>query len=306
MIDNYDDYEDDEDLDLLKLVSTNANDTSQFLLFDGSNKEIFALNVSKIRELVVYKDLEISKNPNKDSLIIGTANVRGDLIPLVKFDEWYGNEVLPDEEYELVILTNFGGHDLGIIVKSVEYITTIESSEMKDNSQNNHKTTFIANIKIGSKNMLVVIFDADVMLMDLFDDINADVSNVNEKIEKNLFVLFADDSRFIRKMVTELAQKMNLNYKVYENAKDMLEDMQTMNPDEIGLIVTDLEMPVMDGRAFIKEKMKLDKYKDIPLIVHTNMANDIMQSDLKNSGVNEVIGKVDMLKLSEAIKKWIK
>ena len=80
---------------------------------------------------------------------------------MVRFDEWYGNKVLDDSEYELVILTNFGGHDLGIIVKSVEYITTIESNEMKDNSQNNLKSTFIANIKIGSKYLLIVIFDAD-------------------------------------------------------------------------------------------------------------------------------------------------
>ncbi len=63
-MENYE-YEDDE-LDLLKLVSTNADDTSQYLLFDSSENELFALNVSKIRELLVYKELEISKNSDKN------------------------------------------------------------------------------------------------------------------------------------------------------------------------------------------------------------------------------------------------
>ncbi len=300
-MENYE-YEDDE-LDLLKLVSTNADDTSQYLLFDSSENELFALNVSKIRELLVYKELEISKNPDKNSLIIGSAYIRGELVPLVKFDAWYGNKILDDNEYELVIVTNFGGHSLGIIVKSVEYITTIESEEMQDNSQNNIKTTFIADIKMNSKHILVNIFDADLMLLDLFSNIDKDVNKVKNKVNIQKVILFADDSMFIRKMVSELAEKMNLKYQVLNDGKQLLEAMKQYNPNEIGLIVTDLEMPVMDGKEFIKNKNKLDEYKNIPVIVHTNMANDIMVESLKKIGVTKVIGKIDMLKLSEAIKE---
>ena len=300
-MENYE-YEDDE-LDLLKLVSTNADDTSQYLLFDSSENELFALNVSKIRELLVYKELEISKNPDKNSLIIGSANIRGELVPLVKFDAWYGNKVLDDSEYELVIVTNFGGHNLGIIVKSVEYITTIESSEMKDNSQNNIKTTFIADIKMNSKHILVNIFDADLMLLDLFSDIDKDINKLKSKVNIQKVVLFADDSRFIRKMVSELAEKMELKYEVLGDGKELLEAMQKYSPDEIGLIVTDLEMPVMDGKEFIRNKNELEGYKDIPVIVHTNMANDVMVDSLNKLGVSKVIGKINMLKLSDAIKE---
>jgi len=301
-MENYE-YEDDDELDLLKLVSTNADDTSQYLLFDSSENELFALNVSKIRELLVYKELEISKNPDKNSLIVGSANIRGELVPLVKFDAWYGNKILDDSEYELVIVTNFGGHHLGIIVKSVEYITTIESSEMKDNSQNNIKTTFIADIKMNTKHILVNIFDADLMLLDLFSDIDKDINKLKNKVDIQKVILFADDSRFIRKMVSELAEKMELKYEVLSDGKELLEAMQKYKPDEIGLIVTDLEMPVMDGKEFIRKKNELKEYKNIPVIVHTNMANDVMVDSLNKIGVSKVIGKINMLKLSDAIKE---
>ena len=146
------------------------------------------------------------------------------------------------------------------------------------------------------------------MLIDLFDDINNDVERVEHKIEKtDKFVLFADDSRFIRTMIEKLSRKMGIRYKIYENGKEMFENMQKIPADEIGLIITDLEMPVMGGKEFIKMKNNLKDYKNIPLIVHTNMANDIMATDLKsNNNIVDVLGKIDMLKLSESIKNYIR
>ena len=136
------DDDDDEELDLIALVSANANDTSQYLVFEGSDGQFYAKNVSKIEELLVYKDLNIA-TINNDSLIIGTADIRGNMTTIVNFDEWFGNEVLDDKEYELIILAHYGGHRLGIMVKRVEYIVNIPPETMTDNSENNEKTSFI-------------------------------------------------------------------------------------------------------------------------------------------------------------------
>ena len=92
-------YEEEDELDLVKLVTTSANDANQYVVFSGSNGELYAKNVSKLEELLVYKDLKIAKNSDKDSLIIGTADIRGRMTTLVNFDEWMGNEVLEDDAY---------------------------------------------------------------------------------------------------------------------------------------------------------------------------------------------------------------
>ncbi len=299
--------EDDDELDLVALVSSNANNTSQYLVFQGSDNQYYAKNVSKIEELLVYKDIDIAKSHDK-KLILGTADIRGNMTTIINFDKWFGNEILPDEEYELLIVAHYGGHRLGIVVKNVEYIVTIPADTMTDNSQNDEKTSFITKVQIGQKKEMCIIFDSDKMLIDTFETIDtkvlADTKKLNP-LQNNKLVLFADDSHFIRKMAESLFKKMGLNYRMYSNGQQLLDDLSNLKAEDIGLFITDLEMPVLGGKdviAFIRDNKEYDK---INIIVHTNMSNENMSSELKKSGAQEIIGKVDMLALSEAIEGYI-
>lgn len=303
---NVDDDIDDDDLDLIKLVSTNANDTSQYLIFVGSDDQYYAKNVSKIEELLVYKDLSIVKN-NNDGLILGTADIRGNMTSIVSFDRWYGNKILNDSEYELVILAHYGGHRMGIVVKRVEYIVNIPAQTMTDNSQNNEKSSFITRVQIGRAQKLCVIFDSDKLLLDVFDKVNIDNDTHTKQFKPlkatNKRILFADDSRFIRTMVQELFTTLGVNYTMYKDGKELIDALATMPAEEIGLFITDLEMPVLGGKDVVKYVKEHSEYDDIKVIVHTNMSNDVMQTELTKFGVDAIIGKVNMLKLGEAIQK---
>lgn len=297
--------EDDDELDLVALVGSNANDTSQYLVFNGNDNQYYAKNVSKIEELLVYKDIDVVKN-HSNNLIVGTADIRGNLTTIINFDEWFGNEVLPDEEYELLIVAYYGGHRLGIIVKSVEYIVNIPSETMTDNSQNDEKTSFIAKVQIGQKQKMCTIFDSDKMLIDTFETIDAKAAEDTHQLQKmnnKKLVLFADDSRFIRKMAEGLFAKMDLKYKIYENGQLLLDDLKNISPEEIGLFITDLEMPVLGGKEVMEYIRAQKEYDKINIIVHTNMSNSNMSENLQKSGAQKIIGKVDMLALSEAIEE---
>ena len=303
-----DDDDDDEELDLIKLVTTNANDTSQYLIFVGSDNQYYAKNVSKIEELLVYKDLDIVKNINT-GLIIGTADIRGNMTTIVNFDKWFGNNVLDDKDYELVILAHYGGHRMGIVVKRVEYIVNIPSDTMTDNSENNDKTSFITKVQIAGKEELCVIFDSDKMLLDVFDKIDAQSAAYTKQFKpietSKKTVFFADDSRFIRKMVQDLFIALDVNYNIYDDGKQMIDALQNTPVEEIGLFITDLEMPIMSGRDVIRFIRENSEYDHINLIIHTNMSNDNMENTLMDAGAQDIIGKVDMLKLGDAIKKWM-
>jgi len=300
--------EDDDELDLVALVSANANDTSQYLVFEGSDGQFYAKNVSKIEELLVYKDIDIAKTHN-NNLIIGTADIRGNMTSIVNFDQWFGNEVLPDDEYELIILAHYGGHRMGIVVKRVEYIVNIPPKTMTDNSENDEKTTFITRVNIGQKSEMCLIFDSDKMLLDVFNTVDAKAMEDTHQIDKvktNKTVLFADDSRFIRKMAGSLFNSMEVKHKIYKNGQLMLDALEKMHVDDIALIITDLEMPALGGREVIEVIRKDKQYDNINIIVHTNMSNSNMEESLFKAGAQEIIGKVNMLALSGAMKKFIK
>jgi len=299
--------DDDDELDLIALVSANANDTSQYLIFEGSNNQFYAKNVSKIEELLVYKDVDIARS-NNNSLIVGTADIRGNMTTIIKFDEWFGNDVLDDEDYELIILAHYGGHRLGVVVKRVEYIVNIPAHTMTDNSENDEKTSFITKVQIAQEKQMCIIFDSDKMLLDVFKTIDTKVmedTNSLKKVNSTKTVLFADDSKFIRKMAETLFVKMNLKYRMYENGQLLLDDLKNIDKDDITLFITDLEMPVLGGREVIS-KIRADKqYDDLNIIVHTNMSNDNMSDSLLENGAQTIIGKVNMLALSDAIREFM-
>lgn len=304
----FEDEIDTDELDLVKLVSTNANDLNQYLVFKGSNEEWYGINVSKVEEVMVYEDnIEIAHNNDNKNIIYGTADIRNSMTTLIYYDDWFDNKRLLDNEYELIILANYGGHKLGIIVKEVANIITIEANKMNDNSQSNTKTTFIAKVLIEGQEQMCTIFDGDKMLLDLFDDIEEESADIFSDKARELLssktVYFADDSKYVRHLVEELFTKLNMKYKIFTDGSLLLEYLD-MHPDEIvDIFITDLEMPNMGGREVIMNIRKNDKFLNTPILVHTNMSNSVMDEELASIGSNGVISKLNMINLGEAMIK---
>lgn len=302
-LENYD------DIDLLELISNDKSTSNKYLIFEGSNSEIYGINVAKIVEVLVFKDLNKVNNGSDDSIIRGSAQIRDMMATIINFDEWFGNEVLEDNQYEYIVLAGFGGYNLGIMVKNVDYIVNIDIDKMQDNSINNQKTNFVANIKLNGKEQLCTIFDCDKMLLDTFsDDItmkNNTESISSLKIRSDKLVLFADDSSFIRKMVQKLFEELHLKYEIFHNGKELFDRLITIDPNDIGLIITDLEMPIMDGYHLLQSISNEKEYENINIIVNTNMSNYITENELLSLGVKEVIPKINMVLLSQGINRYL-
>lgn len=299
----------DDELDLINLVSNNANNANQYLLFLGSDTQYYAINVSKIEELVFFRDIEIAYNHDKNRILVGTANIRGEIVSLINFDKWMGNEVAVDEYYKIVILASFGGKKFTMLVKDVEGITAIDAANMVDNSMDNSKSSFICKVNIERNDRLCTVFDSDMLLFDIYDgmysqnEVDSTLYNVSKK--SNKIVLFADDSKYIRTIVEKLFVQLGLNYKIYKDGQELLNDVGNYTPLDIGLFITDLEMPGASGRDVINFIRDETQYEDINIIVHTNMSSDIMSQDLMKSNVAKIIDKVDMVALADAIEELI-
>jgi len=306
---DFDDFDDEEEIDLVKLVSTNANDANQYLLFHGIDKQYYAKNVSKIEEIVVFKSLEIVKSYDSD-IIIGVADIRGEMIILVNFDNWLCGKVTNEEANEFVIILNYGNKKFGLVVKGVEYIVTIEPDIMFSTVDGNSKSLFTSKILVNNKESLCTIIDSDQMLMNVFEPDHLASDQQLEEIESNIestkLVLLADDSKLIQQLLVKICAKLKVHYKVLSNGQELLDEIKQHDADQIGLIVTDIEMPIMGGKEVIKQIREITKFNDINILVHTNMANEIMKKELFILGANEIISKVDIPTLSSAIQKFIR
>ncbi len=295
--------------ELIRLVSSNADTANQYVIFKNINEDLFAINVAKVEELIQNKNLTISNSIDKNNILSGVAKIRNNFITLVDFDKWLDSEVTSTPEtHKLIILCNYSNKQMGILISNVVGIQSIESKNMYLSSDADSKTAFIAELTLG-KNVLCNIFDSDKLITDVFPNI---LTNSQNQIEHtnfksnitNKLILVAEDSKLIQIPIGKLLTKLGYNFEMYENGKLLLDRLYKLNENDIGLIISDIEMPVMDGMEMIIDIKNNKNYNKIPIIVNTNMSNDAIVKQSSDLGVLEVVKKLNLKELDTIIAKY--
>ena len=296
-----------ENDELIKLVTSNADVASQYVIFQNSEDEYFAINVAKVEELIEYKKLDITLSTDHSGPMKGTSKIRDNFVNIVCFDTWLGVQRKADNAYGLAILCNYAGVRLAIVVKNVYGVLNIEPSDMYDDSDKDKKIAYLCEILIGNKKILCKVFDSDQVLADVVPNKFANEIEKSDSIEMDESeiitkeILIAEDSKIIQEAVKKLMKKMHLSYQIFNNGKELLDALQHKSLASIGLIITDLEMPVMGGLELLEECSKNTNYSTIPIIVNTNMSNASIVHTAKKLGAKKVIKKLDLLTLQEVI-----
>ena len=240
--------------------------------------------------------------------VLGVSKIRDNINTIVLFDRWLGKGERPLDEYELVMVCNYGTKRLGIVIKNVVTILNIDAEKLDNNSDRDPKTAYICEIIADGVSRLCSVFDSDKMLFDIFPDIEKNNDNVISKtVEvKNITkeIVVAEDSKIIQMHIDSLLTKMGIKHALFLNGKEALEYLLSKNPDDIALIISDIEMPIMDGLKFLAELKNHKEYVTIPFIVHTNMANTSLSNKAKTLGANWVISKPDTTELEKRIQEF--
>jgi two-component system chemotaxis response regulator CheV len=297
----------DSNDELIRLVTSNADVTSQYVIFRNGFEELYAINVAKVEELIVNKDLNIALGSDTQAALVGVAKIRDNMCSIVHFDRWLGKGSAAEGLYELIIVCNFGHQRLGIVIKNVIGIMNIEAERMIDNSSRDPKTAQITEISVLGQSKLCLVFNSDALLSDVFPESEQrefdKIENLT-KLDLTKKLLFADDSKIVQKAVSMALSQMGIDFEVFDNGKLLLERLSTLNSDEVSLILSDIEMPVMDGMALLREVKNNVATRNIPFIMNTNMANPSIIDQAKRHGVDHVIHKLDVEDLQNQISKF--
>jgi two-component system chemotaxis response regulator CheV len=97
---------------------------------------------------------------------------------------------------------------------------------------------------------------------------------------------------------------MNLHYQLFDNGETLYNYLQNNDPQTVSLVVTDIEMPVMDGMELIRELSNNSKFDEIPIIAHTNMSNSAIAANILELGVLDIVDKLDLSNLKDSIMKY--
>ena len=293
-------------------VGQNRMELVDFRLFrldeEGEEREgIYGINVAKVIEIIKMPE-DISETPNTSEFVEGMFNLRGSVVPLVNLPKWMGIAE-PDEldrRNFKVIITEFNRIKVGFIVHETTKIRRvswddINAPELSSVSSVDSKVTGI--IKVENDELLLLLdFESIVDELGFYNKENREIDLEIDEFGGNRTVLIIDDSSSARKIVNNALIKEGFKTVLAENGKAAL-DIVYEDKYKIDAIICDVEMPVMDGYTFTKTLKSDDKYKNIPVIMHSSLSGVENSDKGMRAGADYYVVKFDPVEFIGTIKK---
>lgn len=300
-----------------KLAGTNKLEILMFSLgMDKRNnrEETFGINVFKVRE--VMRIPQITRAPEMPASVEGMVSLRGVLVPVIDLVKYIGIDT--DCKPGIMIVTEYNGQTQGFLVKGVDNILRLDWSAMRVPpamlmAEMGGLVTAITELK---DNRLVMMMDVEKVLSETsnFDKDQAIFKNV-KPLGKDRTVFFADDSSVARGQITRTLDVMQVKYISAINGRhaweelvkmaDFAETTGTPLKDFIQVILTDVEMPEMDG-YMLTRKIKADKrFSSIPVLMHSSLSSSSNQQLGRTVGVDEYVPKFEPEKLAQILARLL-
>ena len=291
-----------------QMTQGHLRNVQQLAVFYTGHNNIYAINIAKVKAFVIAEEVTINDTPSDSDVVAGIATIRGEPVTLINLDAWLGIPKLKQEEYKLIIYCEFNHKKVGFLIRDMLDIVEKTTDELRHTEETNSKVTYTTYVKVNNKDELCTVFNAEQLLKDLgWTDDGEDTLNkyVESKFRTDKLVLAAEDSGVAREVLTKFFKKAGIHYEIYNNGALLVSRLEEINPDEVALVITDIEMPETDGfqvASFIKQNSKL---AHIPVVVNSSMTTDAVKNKMNSIGVDSFIGKTDIQALYEAAKKFL-
>ncbi|GAA5645348.1 chemotaxis protein CheV [Vibrio proteolyticus] len=275
----------------------------ELLLFSLNSRQTFAINVFKVKEVI--KMPALTKMPGSHPYITGVASLRGESVPVIDLRRAIGFPPSRLEHTEEnLIITEYNRSVQGFLVGQVKNIVNTAWTEIQPPPKTAGRATYltaITQIKEGNGSHIVEIIDVEKVLAEIID---YDVSISEEVLDPNLAplldgrnVLIVDDSSTARAQIKGTLSQLGLN--IIE-CRDGLEALTLLKSwcdsgkevtKELLLMITDAEMPEMDGYKLTYEVRSDPRMKDLFITLNTSLSGSFNEAMVKKVGCDRFISK---------------
>lgn len=287
------------------LVGTNK---MEILLFSLGSSEKFGINVFKVKE--VCQAGKITRTPNMPSGVDGIVSLRGHVMPVLNLASFMGGH--PGRQHQTMMVAEYSNHILGFLVEGVDRIIRVDWDKVRATegmlSDKGALITAITELPDGS---LVSILDVEQILANAFGDV---IVGSVERVESEheLCIFFADDSMVARRKIAEVLDKMGVKHIQATNGRDAWDRLKAMADaaqntgtnlhDQIQAILTDAEMPEMDGYVLTRHIKSDHRFDGIPVVMHSSLSSAANRTMGQRAGVDHYVSKFDSMVLSSALR----
>ncbi len=296
------------DTNILLESGTNELEVLEFTL--GSNH--YGINVAKIREILTYQP--ITPVPNAHPSIEGIFMPRDTMITVVNLKKCLG---MADDmgNKGLFIITNFNKLNIAFHVDEVIGIHRVSwESIIKPDSTINTEENSASTGVIKMDNKLIIILDFEKIVTDISPETGlkvSDMEGIAQRDRSDSPILLAEDSPLLSKLITDCLKKAGYTNLIVtmngQEAWDKLNEFKAAGNvyDKVHCIITDIEMPLMDGHRLTKLAKSDDVLKKIPLIIFSSLINDEIRRKGEQLGADAQLTKPEIGNLVAAIDELI-
>lgn len=278
-----------------QLVGKNRLELLLFRLEDG---ELYGINVFKVREVIHCPELTTVHSAH--SVVRGVTNIRNRTLSIIDLSLAIKGPAVQSDGTNYVIITEFNRSVQGFMVKSVEHIVNLRWEDIRLPPEGTNSDSYI-NAVTSIDNELVQLIDVERVLMEVIGQSTIVSSSITDtiKIETGQVrnVLVVDDSKVARSQISKSLKQVGVDCVLLNNGKQALEKLKSWTQgdipieERISMVISDIEMPEMDGYTLTSEIRRDPRLKDLYVLLHSSLSGGFNESMVKKVGADRFIPK---------------
>ncbi|MBR1421810.1 MAG: chemotaxis protein CheV [Selenomonadaceae bacterium] len=293
--------------------------TNEFEIVEFSIGDVnYGINVAKVREVIIRTP--VTEMPQAHPYIDGLFTLRGKAIPLVNLPRCLN--AMSTEEPKNIIVTEINNYNIGFLVENVSRIHRISWTEMEPAPEVGDQSRVVGIIKMHDR--IVLLLDFETIIAEINPEINAKLTTFEEAAEdvrdlrSDAHVVVAEDSAMLRDLlVTTLHESGYRFVRDFGNGQDawdyllLLAGKDGPIENHVRVIVSDVEMPKMDGHRLLKLVRENERLQEIPFVLFSSLISEEMRlkgealgasGQISKPEINQLIGILDNLIFGKPLK----
>lgn len=283
----------------------------ELLLFRLNTKQRFGINVFKVQEVIRCPHL--SQLPGAHPVVRGIAKLRGKTISIIDLSMAIGGPALDQNRDQFIILTEYNRRVQGFLVGSVDRIVNMTWGEIMPPPKGTGKESYMTAVTQVDKE-LVEIIDVEKVIKEIVGS-NETVSDgiIDEQMRSEMKqVLVVDDSAVARNQIKRVLDQLGVQTTLCNDGGEALRQLQDWLdegknvPDYLSMVISDVEMPRMDGYTLTSEIRKNPRLAKLHVVLHTSLSGVFNETMIKRVGADRFLAKYVPDELALVVQNQIK
>lgn len=307
--------------DIDERTNLTSSNKLELLLFRLGNDpqlnrtELFGINVFKVREIIPMPAITAvaGSQPN----MMGVVDLRGQILPVIDLAAVAGCK--PATGLNILLITEYARSTQAFAVESVEDIVRLDWRQVlsAEGNASSGMVTSIARLDGENSDRLAQVLDVETILRQVMpsNELDVDPERIGPKvnIKPGTVILAADDSLIARTMIEEGLTALGLPYIMCKTGKEAWDQLQAISSkaqaegktvgDKIALVLTDLEMPEMDGFTLTRNIKQDPRFNAIPVVIHSSLTGSANEAHVKKVGADAYVAKFVAEDLANALRQ---